>query len=154
MSDIAESYPPVGFAFKMQLHGDNASGDMGFQEVSGMSVSMGNEAYAEGGNNRFVHQLPSVPTYSNLILKRGYVTRELPLFQWCKSTLSSNFAKPIKPRQFTLSLLNPAEPKKPLKSWTFYRARPVKWSLGEFESSKNQVLIETLEFSYDYFDQN
>jgi phage tail-like protein len=35
-----------------------------------------------------------------------------------------------------------------IKSWLFQTAYPVKWSISPFDAEANQVVIETLELSY------
>jgi phage tail-like protein len=34
-------------------------------------------------------------------------------------------------------------------SWTFVRGWPVKWELSEFDASKNELAIETLEIAHE-----
>jgi hypothetical protein len=48
-------YPPVGFHFKVEVQDLPAKeDDVKFTEVSGLSVEMGTEEIAEGGENRFI----------------------------------------------------------------------------------------------------
>ena len=46
-----------------------------FTEVSGLQVEVGVETVAEGGQNGFVHKLPSRMTWPNLVLRRGLTMR-------------------------------------------------------------------------------
>jgi phage tail-like protein len=157
-------YPPSGFYFRVQFAGsDTSSGtaalDLAFQDASGLSVEMEPETVAEGGLNGYHHRLPVAAKYSDLVLKRGFVTTATPLFQWCQTTLQGGLAEPIAPRNIALQLLSPADGSatataKILRQWTFYGAWPTKWNLSEFGAQKNEVLVETLQFAFRYFDRN
>src|SRR5690606_41130753 len=66
------NYPQVGFHFLVVFElFPQLPNDFRFQEVSGLTVSMEMETIKEGGENRFVHQLPVRSTYNALVLKRG-----------------------------------------------------------------------------------
>lgn len=154
-------YPPTGFFFSLQTvdpgggtAGSSAKLDMAFQEASGLSVEISTESYAEGGLNGYRHRLPAAPKYPDLVLKRGYVAQSLPLYRWCEETLQQGFARRIQPKLLVLQLLSP-DPNTGLtgvvRQWDFYGAWPIKWSISDFNASKNEVLIETLTFSYRYF---
>ncbi len=68
-------YPFPGFHFIVQFElSPQLPVDVGFQEVSGLSVSVDLETYKEGGENRFIHRLPGRTQFSDLVLKRGYTT--------------------------------------------------------------------------------
>nr|WP_136251111.1 phage tail protein [Ningiella ruwaisensis] len=139
-------YPPVGFYFNVAF--DFAQGDMidtQFSEVSGISSSLDTESVAEGGENRFVHTLPSRPNYANLILKRG-LSIGSTLQDWCLNAIEN---LDISPAMVWVSLLNEAG--EPLMTWSFHGAYPVKWEVADLNAQQSQVLIETLELSYQYF---
>lgn len=163
-------YPPPGFYFRVEIHdlpavaAPTAAGgtgvasgedDAAFQDASGLSVEMAPEEIPEGGQNGFRHRVPTVPKYADLVLKRGYVYRALPLFKWCEATLQGGLAERIKPKTLTLKLLNPrtspVEQGEILRQWTFLQAWPTKWELSEFGATKNDVLIETLQFAHRGF---
>ena len=38
---------------------------------------------------------------------------------------------------------------KPMATWTFYRGWPCKWEIGEFDASKSELAIETLEIAHN-----
>ena len=155
-----QTYPPCGFFFRVQTvdaSGNAIAGgaklDMAFQDAAGLSVEMEAETVAEGGLNTYKHRLPSLPKYSDLVLKRGFVVQSLPLYQWCKATIQGGLAKPIQPKTLAVQLLSPGTSADPtiLWQWTFFGAWPSKWEVSEFNSTKNEVVIETLQFVYRYF---
>lgn len=156
---LAPSYPPVAFAFRLQMLGAGLLADeAGFQEVSGLSMEMETESYHEGGQNLYKHTLPTGVKGGTLVLKRGMVSVEKPLYLWCERILQGGLNSPISPATFNLQLLGAQReapgpgavplPDNVLKSWTFLRAWPIKWSLSAFNSNESQVVLESLELSY------
>jgi phage tail-like protein len=141
-------YPPVSFYFEVKIVGITASCDSSFAEADGLEAELGVMEIKEGGENRFTHRLPDRATNGKLTLKRGVMVGSSELAKWCKSTIESDFSSPITTRDINVSLLN--EEGKPLLVWTFSNAWPVKWSLAGLDSKKNEVALETLEFSYTY----
>lgn len=146
---MSDEYPPVTFYFQLSFSGISGSVDASFKEVSGLTMEIGTEEITEDGNNTFKHKVPSYMKYSNLVLKRGLVPRVSPLITWCMNTLDGDFTDSIETRNIVVSLLNANS--LPLKSWSFNNAWPVKWSASNFDSMSNEVVIETLEFSYSNF---
>ncbi len=111
-----------------------------------MGVEMELESYREGGENRFVHQLRKGVKSLRLSLKRGVAPADSGLVKWCKEVLEGNLVRRIKPQQVELSLLDGEH--RPLRSWVFDNAYPVKWSVAEFSAKKNEVALETVELAY------
>jgi len=146
---MATYYPPVGFHFRVDfglLSSD--SPDIRFQSVSGINASVPNsETYAEGGENRFTHRLPVRASYENLVLKRGMLIGSA-LIAWFKDAIE-NFK--FKPQMITVTLLNSSHV--PLEQWVFHNAWPTKWNIDGFDAEKGAIVIETVEFSYQYFER-
>ena len=142
---MADFYPPVGFHFVVQFDGISEEIDTRFQEVTGLSVNVTTEDLEEGGQNRFVHKLPKRTSYDNLILKRGII-KNSGLVQWCRKAIE-DFA--FEPKDLLISLLN--EKHKELCSWNVVHAYPVKWSFSGLNAENGELLIETLELNYQYF---
>lgn len=149
-------YPPVGFYFRVDL-ADPASAalsmvsnvDNSFQEVSGLSVEMETESVTEGGENRFAHKLPKRTKYSNLVLKRGLVTSVSGFSAWCIKTMGSNLSTPVEPKNISVALLN--EKGIPSMVWLFVNAYPVKVQVSDLQAMENKIAVETMEFSYQYY---
>jgi phage tail-like protein len=69
---MAFDYPQVGFHFLVVFElFPQFPNDIQFQEVTGLTVSTEFEAWPEGGENRFSHQLPKQLQFGELVLKRG-----------------------------------------------------------------------------------
>ncbi|MDN3689958.1 phage tail protein [Cyclobacterium jeungdonense] len=142
---MAYDYPPVGFHFSVSFTGLEEDVETQFQSVSGLSVDMETEEFAEGGENRFKHKFPVKTKYPNLVLKRGMAV-ESELIQWCRDAMEGfEFA----PKDLTIRLLN--EKHEPLRTWNVVHAFPVKWAIDDFNAQESKLVIETLEFSYHYF---
>ncbi len=106
------------------------------------------EEIAEGGENRFKHKVPTGIKQSNLILKRGFVTSESKIAEWCEKTVFSDLSTKIEAKDVAVLLLNPSG--KAIMTWVFASAWPVKWSFTDLESSKGEIMIESIEFAYGY----
>jgi phage tail-like protein len=143
--------PPVGFHFLVRLEGLLTNPkyigipDLGFQEVTGLSVDIATEEYQEGGENRFKHRLPQPVSYGNLTLKRGMLIGS-QLMQWYKDSVE---AFTFEPADITVVLLNGDHI--PLQAWNFIQAYPVKWDITGFNAQEAQLVVESVEFSYQYF---
>lgn len=140
---MADYYPPLSFHFKVEFA--DFPGEYHFQSVEGLVASMETEDIAEGGENRFKHQLPVRAKFQNLILKRGLVS-DSALIAWCRDALE-NFD--FKPTNLLVKLLN--EKHEPLMSWNIVHAFPVKLSMSDLNAQENRLAIESIELSYNYF---
>lgn len=142
---MSNQYPPVGFHFVVKFEDFSDEADTRFQEVTGLSVSVTTENYKEGGENRFIHKLPQRTSYENLVLKRG-VTRGSKITEWCKNAIENLH---FEPKNLLVILLN--EEHQELCSWNVVNAYPVDWSFSGLNAEQSELLIETLELSYQYF---
>jgi len=139
-----EHTPPTAFYFSVRFKGFNDM-DTAFQEVSGLKVTLGTVEKKEGGDNNFVHHLPSPPTYENLVLKRC-LTYNSKLETWCRDALEGF---KFDPKDIKLSLLGANG--EILASWTIVQAYPISWELATLDSSSNELVIESLTLKYRLF---
>ena len=144
----SDEYPLPAFYFRVVFATTSGNSDTSFQEVSGISSEMDAEDYTEGGENRFVYKLPTTIKHGNLVLKRGIADKKSPLVKWCCEIFENGFTKPIKPMLVKVFLMN--EKNNPVRGWSFANAYPVKWEVESFNSTKNDVAIESIELSYNY----
>lgn len=141
-------YPPPAFHFTVVFGGPQGKGDSSFQEVGGIGPEMETESYTEGGENRYVHQLPKAIKHPKLVLKRGIAKITSPLIKWCIDVLEGGFIDSIEPRMLHVYLLN--ENAEPMRGWSFADAYPVQWEIESFNSTKNQVAIESIKLIYTH----
>ncbi|MCB0835200.1 MAG: phage tail protein [Bacteroidetes bacterium] len=142
---------PVSFYFQLSFGFNGANEeDAAFQEVSGISKSMEMEEITGGGENRFKYRLPKVSSSQNLILKRALVSKNSKLISWCTHTLDTGLAYSVVTKDVEVSLLD--KDGNVYKTWTFYKAYPVKYSISDLKSNENGILLETIELAYTYFE--
>lgn len=152
-----EYYPPGAFYFTVTILGSGTALsvltdiDASFQEVTGIQAEFGVEEVAEGGENRFVHRLPLPAKYPNLVLKRGVVTKDSFLAEWFGQTVGSGLSLPILTQNLLVTLLSPDG--LPAIVWLFVNAWPVRWEVGALDAQRNEILVETLELAYNYFER-
>jgi phage tail-like protein len=146
------AYPLPAFYFTVSVAGagmDNPSSarpDASFSEISGLESSISTEDVREGGQNQFVHRLPTVSTQKNIVMKRGVVSQLSPMADWASATIGSTFATPIVTKTLVVMLLGPDHA--PKFAWNIRRAWPVRWDWGTLNSTRNEVLVESMEFSH------
>ncbi len=141
-------YPPPAFSFAVSIGNSQSIDDAAFSEVSGIGTEVETEAVQEGGENRFVHQLPKSVKHGQLELKRGIARVESRFAAWCKKTLENEFATPIELQIVIVSLVDANGAA--LRAWQFNDAWPVKWSIDAFSSTKNEVAVEKISLAYSY----
>ncbi|MFK7748305.1 MAG: phage tail protein [Kordia sp.] len=140
-------YPVSGFHFVVYFNGLLPNPvDMSFQSVSGLSVTVETESYAEGGENRFVHEIPKGLKFSTLTLKRGLKNVPSSVAKWCEDAYEK-----FEFKRLNLIIVLLSENHIPIKTWNVVGAYPIKYELGEFNAETQSILIETLELKYDYF---
>ena len=138
-------YPPVGFHFSVRFGISGEDSDTRFQSVSGLNVEYETETVNEGGENRFVHELPVRTKYSDLVLKRGMLI-DSEVVKWCVDAFEN---RSFTPTDLQVMLLN--EEHEPLQTWNIIGAWPKRWSVSDFNAEENSLVIETLELSYRYY---
>lgn len=142
---MADNYT-VGFYFKLSFKGADAA----FNEVSGLSKELSVEEVTCGGENRFKYKLPTVVTGQNLVLKRALIPEGSELLDWCASSMDDGLESSIMTNDVSLSLLD--EDGDVSKMWTFFNAYPVKYSVSDLKAQESEILMETLELAYTYFE--
>lgn len=136
----------VGFYFELSFPGEDAA----FQEVSGIAKELGVEEIVCGGENRFKYRLPTTASSQNLVLKRAIVPVGSQLITWCSNCIDQGLAQSITTNDVMLSLLDFEG--NTVMQWTFYNAYPVKYSVSDFKSQESELVVETIELAYTYFD--
>jgi phage tail-like protein len=144
---MANYYPPVVFNFGVWVEGLSNDDDLRFTEVSGLAVEMGTEEIAEGGENRFTQKYPTRAKYPELVLKRGLV-KNSGIVDWIRQSIEGGDYR-IQPKNIDIKLLN--EKYNPLLTWHVRSAYPTKWAVSDLNAANNAVVIETLQFFYQYF---
>ena len=142
-----DGYQPPAFYFTVSFSNTAGMLDCSFKEVSGIKTEMDLEPYQEGGENRFIHQLPKGSKQSQLTLKRGIAKYTSPLVHMCRDVLEGGLISEIEPVSLVVTLLNAQG--LPMRSWSFDNVFPIAWEVDAFDSMKNEVAIETIKLSYN-----
>lgn len=138
--------PPVSFYFQVEFIGPLKINDMAFLEVSGLTMQLETQEIDMGGGNKRV--VPIRQKHGNLVCKRplhGVFMSELS--SWVNMTMRGGVDSEIIPCDLMVKLLNPDG--NPECAWFIKSAYPVKWDIAGFDSKKNDVALETIEFAYD-----
>lgn len=145
MTIASETMPPVHHAknFVVDLQGLNVK--LGyFTQVTGFSSQVDVLEYAEGGQNTFVHRLPTRTKQGNITLKRGVITDDKVLVDWYQKTVVQ--AQPV---TLVITLRDTAD--KPIRTWNFRNAYPIKWTGGDMNAGGTEFLTESLEVAHNGF---
>jgi phage tail-like protein len=140
--DAGAAYLPPAQALLIPLF---ASG--GFQEVSGLGAELEVTAYAEGGVNDFVHQLPVRHSWGRIVLKRGVLV-DTGLWNWYQAGLTQSLGAR---RDGTVILMTPQGV--PAVAWNFRGGLAAKWTGPTFDAMRDAVAIESLEIAHQGLDQ-
>lgn len=136
--DPADPYLPPAQALLLPLL---ALGQ--FQEVKGLGADLEVMAYAEGGRNDHVHQLPVRHTWNRISLRRGLV-RDSVLWFWYLAGLTQSLGAR---RDGAIILLTPAGV--PAMAWMFRRGLAAKWTGPELNAMQSNVAIEGMEIAHE-----
>lgn len=139
-------YPPTAFYFNVWFANSGGIEAVSFQEVSGIPSERKIEQVFEGGENRFVHQLPMTIEHGRLELKRAIAPLGSPLVEWCRRVLENDMSRPIDVRAVFVALID--RDGNPIRTWVFNRAYPVKWDIEGFRAQKNEVAIEKISICF------
>lgn len=143
---MSAQYPTPAFYFRVEFGLDGIQDNNSrFQEVSGIDTPVDVEEIREGGENRFVHRLPKGVKHTNLVFKRGFIS-DSKIIAWLSDTLEGSLSNPVKPVEIIVSLLN--DQNEPAVSWKVENAYPVKFEVDNFKSKSNELIIESIEFTY------
>jgi phage tail-like protein len=116
-----------------------------FSEVSGLEAHMEVFQYEEGGENRFIHQLPGRLKFANISLKQGIAHNE-DLWLWFKDVMNGN----VQRKDVSIVLYDSRQNEK--RRWNLIKAFPTKWVGPIFKADDNAVSIETLELVFRTMD--
>jgi len=129
------------FCFKVVV--SNVGGEAFFKSVGGLRYETETVPVREGGQNATTYHLIGATKWSNIVLKRGF-TKDSGMITWRESWLGRAGTRVA---EGVITQLDTAL--NPQAQWTFYNGFPVKWEIGEFDASKSELAIETLEIAHE-----
>jgi phage tail-like protein len=139
---------PVSSSFLFEVDGVEIGS---FKEVAGLQLTVETLEYVEGGQNQFVHRLPGVMRWPNLVFRRGLVSSDA-LFQWVGKTSGDGFAaNQNKLTRATGAVTVIGDAGQRLRSWQLDGVFAVAWSGPTLSVDLNDPLVETLEVAHNGF---
>jgi phage tail-like protein len=113
----------------------------GFNECTGLEMSLQIEEYREGGNNGTVLKFPTRVTWSNLVLKKGIGLTGL--WDWLYDFTQGRGRR----RDGVVVLMNDLH--EPTNIWYFRRGLPAKYTGPSLNATQNNVAIESIEIAHE-----
>jgi phage tail-like protein len=126
------------FCFKIQIEGIQAF----FKSVSGLKFETESIPVREGGANDTTFMLVGATKWSPIVLKNGF-TAGSDLLKWRNQWMGGTMNR----RNGVITQLNTAG--QDMAKWQFVRGWPTKWEMSEFDASKSELSIETLEITHE-----
>ncbi|HET7502466.1 MAG TPA: phage tail protein [Kofleriaceae bacterium] len=132
------------FAFFVQIPKITSDNDhMFFKSVSGLRYETEIVPVRAGGVNDTTFNLVGATKWSPLVLKQGF-TKGSKLLEWRQGWIDGSAMTRL---DGSIIQLDTAMNK--MAQWDFKRGWPSKWEMAEFDASKNELAIETLEIAHD-----
>jgi len=137
------NYPLPSFHFEVRWSNEDKDA-VPFSEVSGLSVESQVIEYREGNSKVYsTIKMPGLKKYGNVTLKRGAMAKDNSLFDWWNKAQLNK----IERKNVVINLLD--ELHEPVITWTLQNAFPVKVDNANYNSTSNEVLIETIELAHE-----
>ncbi|HEY4180472.1 MAG TPA: phage tail protein [Kofleriaceae bacterium] len=129
------------FCFHVKI--DIAGGAVAFfKSVSGLKYETETIPVREGGANDTTFNLVGATKWSPIVLKQGY-TGDSVLLKWREQWMQGKMQR----TNGTITQLDGNL--KERAKWTFVRGWPSKWEISEFDASKSELAIETMEIQIE-----
>jgi len=133
-------YPHTKNHFRVEWGGTN----VGFMEVSGLSIELDVVSYREGLSPENSERLmPGLKKYSPIILKRGIVKSDDDFYKWINTAQFNT----IERRDVVISLLN--ESHEPVVVWKVKNAFPFKLEYSPLNAQESEIAIEALTLAHE-----
>ena len=98
-----------------------------------------------GGANDTTFNLVGAVKWSPIVLKQGFVAGS-PAMAWREQWLVPGSKNMTRSSGLIIQLDTALVPK---AAWKFSRGWPSKWEMGEFDATKSELAIETLEICHE-----
>lgn len=149
---IASAGPPiVGYHFLVTFFGIGPVPlipnpiDIRFQSVSGIGVEFPLNGNGPAGTT--ARNLPNPPSFSSLVLTRGYILGSV--YRKELEVLLLNDKLKFYPKQLQVMLFNADSA--PVASWLFLDVVCTNWNINGIDANSDDFLIETMTFSYNKY---
>lgn len=139
------------FSFLVDVGFDNGEEAKAlFKSVSGLRFDTAVVPVSAGGINDTTFKLVGATDWQPLVLRQGF-TADSQLIKWRQEWMypamsSSSKGKRTRASGMITQLDTSLEP---VARWSFERGWPCKWDISEFDASKSELAIETLEIAHE-----
>jgi phage tail-like protein len=116
-----------------------------FRSCTGLASEAEVVPVQEGGLNTTEHKLMGRTKYGNIILKQGFANGSL--FHKRQSFVNDDLGVPLVRFNGTVIQFGPGGQR--AHSWQFTHAWICKWEGPEFDASKNEISVETIEIAHE-----
>lgn len=140
MTARREAYGVYHFAVEI-----NGIQEAFFRSCSGLNSEAEVVPVQEGGLNTTEHKLIGRTKFGNLILKQGFASGAL----WNKRQSFVNDEPGVKLERFNGTVIQFGPGTKRVHTWQFTNAWICKWEGPEFDATKNEISIETIEIAHE-----
>lgn len=127
-----------GHQFGVEIGGINRGG---FQQVSGLEITVEMTEYNEGGRASPL-KIPGLVKYSDITLRYG-VIKDPEIYNWIKAVVDGN----VQRRDGSVVQYDAAGTE--VYRWNFFDAWPTKLTAGEFNAQTSTVLVDVLVLAHE-----
>ena len=118
-----------------------------FSECVLPDLQVQTEDVQEGGQNEYIHKLPTRASIGPVKLRHG-MTRDTALLTWYLQVMQGDLENAV--RQVTITLLDALGD--PMAVWGFRDAYPTKWHGPALKAGESAIAIEEIEFAHRGFE--
>ncbi|MBK7536080.1 MAG: phage tail protein [Myxococcales bacterium] len=134
--------PVFCFRVNLDIPGFDVNKDaIFFKSVSGLRYETEVVDVKAGGVNNSTFRLVGATKWANLVFKQGF-TASSKLLEWRNKWLAGSGSR----ASGSIELMDSAG--KSQRTWRFVDGWPCKWEISEFDASKTELAIETLEIAH------
>lgn len=131
----------AAYMFVVEIDGERSAF---FRAASGLKSEAEVVAVQQGGLNEYEHKLVGRTKYANLVLKQGFADARF----WRKRlTFTTSDTTPITRFSGVIIQLGPGG--KETHKWQFEKAWICKWEGPDFDATKNDISIESIEIAHE-----
>ena len=153
-----DEYPILGYKFDVVFLIDKKEYNAAFQSISGISRSSKTQKIQDGGDYESEYHLPSHFSYKDATFKRGVLrnfgyNRYPAYLQFWFETLGWLNTNRIETAKIQIHVkdFNKNRQRVTVETITLFNAYPTSVTLGELNSQKSEVLIETITLSFSKY---
>ena len=150
MADGKRLDPHRGYNFRLTVNG-KISGEIAFKKVSGLEIEVDVTEYREGTDTATVRKIPGLAKYPNIVCERG-ITDNAELIQWMQEVVDLTREGQLPPDddfrgEIVVELLS--RNRETIREWNATSGFPCKITVGEFDATSSDVVIEALEIAHE-----